>query len=232
MNSNQNNAPNHIAVVMDGNRRWARYNSFSYEEAYSEATKSIESAISVCNANNIQYLTLFAFSHDNAKRDIKEIILLKKLISNYLKQEAENLIRNNIKLKVIGDYYGFSKDIAKQFDDLILKTANNNKLTLTIALNYSGKMDIVQGVNKFLINNPNNKNLTIEELSSNLYSNYMPDPDILIRTGGEKRISNFLLWQLSYTELFFLNIMWPEFREIHFNEVLTEFNNRERRYGK
>lgn len=224
----------HIAIIMDGNRRWAKNNGCSYEKAYQEAVNSIKNSINVALDYNISYLTLFAFSTDNNQRSIKEIIILKKLMNNYIATQSQELIDSNIKVNIIGNYSQFDKTLAQKLDNLKAKTKSNTKLILTIALNYSGKADIIRAIQQLVKDNPN---LPAEDISEKLLSNYLytkniPDPDIVIRTGSNSRISNFLLWQISYSELFFLDIMWPDFNQQTFIEILKKFKEIERKYGK
>lgn len=225
----------HVAIIMDGNRRWAKKNNCSYENSYKKATNSIKCAIDESINQKVEYLTLFAFSTENNKRSIQETTLLKNLINNYLDNEVESLLKNNIKVEVIGDYKLFDKKIASKLDIIQDKSKNNTALNLIIALNYSGKQDILQAVNKIyknkLISN-NTKPVDEIELEENLFTYNMPTIDILIRTGNSKRISNFCLWQIAYTELFFLDILWPDFNNQHFLQVVEDFKKIERKYGK
>lgn len=225
----------HVAIIMDGNRRWARANNCSYETSYNKAIDSIKCAIDEAIKQNIQYLTLFAFSTENNKRSFQEITLLKTLINKYLDTESEELIKNNIKITVIGNYTNFDKKIASKLDVLQDQSKNNTALNLVIALNYSGKQDILQAANKICNNRLITKKFTPideQEFEKNLFTHNMPNIDVLIRTGATRRISNFFLWQIAYTELFFLDVFWPEFNNLHFLQVIENFNKIERKYGK
>jgi len=230
-----NNLLQHVAIIMDGNRRWAKLNSLSYEEGYKKATVAIKEAVGIALEKQIPYLTLFAFSTDNNNRSNKEILILKKLIKHYLNNETKNLIESGVKFNVIGDYYGFDKNLALELDNLKNNSKQNKKLNLNIALNYSGKADLLQAINKIIFKKDvqkSNTEVTSAELEENLFTANIPNPDILIRTGGNNRISNFFLWQMAYTELFFLEVLWPDFTKQHFTDVINKFQSIERKYGK
>ncbi|KAL0263880.1 UNVERIFIED_CONTAM: hypothetical protein PYX00_011181 [Menopon gallinae] len=229
------NLVKHVAIIMDGNRRWAKLHNCSYEESYKKSVTTVQNLVEATLEAKIPYLTLFAFSTDNNKRSTKEISLLKELMNTYIDQEANKLSEKNIKFNVIGDYYQFDNNLATKLNKLKQNQVNDTKLTITIALNYSGKNDIIQAVNKAIENPERNfksNPLQQNEIEEFLLTSQLPDPDILIRTGGYKRLSNFFLWQISYTELFFLDILWPDFNKEHFLNIIKEFHFIERKYGK
>lgn len=221
----------HIAIVMDGNRRWAKRAHLSYLEGYTKAVESIQSVLQSAINGNIPYLTLFAFSTENSRRSEIEIQIIKRILSDYISKYSQDLIDQNIRLRVIGDYSIFGRSLTDKINTLEQVTASNHKLNLTIALNYSGQTDILRAINQINAKG-SHKVITKELLAEHLYTHDLPDPDILIRTGGHKRISNFMLWQLSYTELFFLDVLWPDFSPMHLDNVLKEFQTIERKYGR
>ena len=227
----------HIAVIMDGNRRWAKLNNITFQDSYKKGLESLRSFINNCIEYKIKYITCYAFSTENLKqRSKEEIEYLTSLLDYYLTKEYDFFILNEVKLNVIGDYSSFGYNISQNIQNLQKKTENYNNITLNLALNYGARLEITDTIkkitkdivdNKILLNNIN------EELVNNyLYTKHTPDPNILIRTGGDKRLSNFLLWQISYTELFFINEMWPEFNKNHLNNIINEYNNRKINIGK
>jgi undecaprenyl diphosphate synthase len=188
--------------------------------------------ITQCQKLNIPFLTLFAFSTENWLRPTQEVDFLMSLFQDSIKKESSSLIKNNIRFKLIGDRKPFPKKLIDKIKDLENLTEKNTGLTLSIAINYGGRWDIVNAVNEYRKKNHFKKPFTQKNLIQNLSLNFAPDPDLLIRTGGEKRISNFLIWQFSYTELYFTETLWPDFNEKAFTSALIEFQKRERRYGK
>ncbi|MCP3659411.1 MAG: di-trans,poly-cis-decaprenylcistransferase [Bacteroidetes bacterium] len=221
---------------MDGNGRWALKNDLPRFEGHKKGAKTAKCVIKYCLKQKIQYLSLFAFSKENWLRPKKEVDYIMKLLSRSLINEKKFLIENDIKLKVIGDLSNISPSITKLLDQAINDTQNNKGLTLLIALDYTGRWEILEAVKK-LSSDISKNNVDINNIDEPQFKNYLqtsdiPDPDLLIRTSGEKRLSNFLLWQLSYTEIFFINELWPDFNETIFNNIILEFKNRERRFGK
>ena len=230
------NIPNHIAVIMDGNGRWAKKKGKERIQGHKKGILSVRKLVEEASKINISYLTLFAFSTENWKRPKNEVSTLMDLIVLSLDKELKTIIDNKIKLNAIGDINSLPKEVKKKLKETIEKTKNNRKLTLTIAINYGGKEEITNAVNTII--NKVKKNIILEEkvdeelINTHLYSYNLPDVDLLIRTSGEKRISNFLLWKISYAELYFTNILWPEFSKNDFYKAIINYQKRERRFGK
>ena len=218
---------NHVAIIMDGNGRWGLKYKKSRNLGHKEGLYTVEKIINETIKNNIKYLTLFTFSSENWKRPKKEINYLFSLLENFLKKKIKNLNKNNIKLKFIGKI-----NIHPKLNELIKRsekeTKFNNKLQINLALNYGSKNEIIDSL-KLIIK----KKISINEenISKNLYTKNIPDPDLLIRTGNTKRLSNFLLWQLSYTEIFFVKKLWPDFNENDFNKIIKKFKKIKRNFG-
>ena len=236
MTTQLKNIPNHIAVIMDGNGRWAKKKGKERIQGHKKGILSVRKLVEEASKINISYLTLFAFSTENWKRPKNEVSTLMDLIVLSLDKELKTIIDNKIKLNAIGDMNSLPEEVKKKLKETIEKTKNNKKLTLTIAINYGGKEEITNAVNTII--NKVKKNIILEEkvdeelINTHLYSNNLPDVDLLIRTSGEKRISNFLLWKISYAELYFTNILWPEFNKNHFYKAIINYQKRERRFGK
>ena len=236
MTTQLKNIPNHIAVIMDGNGRWAKKKGKERIQGHKKGILSVRKLVEEASKINISYLTLFAFSTENWKRPKNEVSTLMDLIVLSLDKELKTIIDNKIKLNAIGDMNSLPDEVKKKLKETIEKTKNNKKLTLTIAINYGGKEEITNAVNTII--NKVKKNIILEEkvdeelINTHLYSNNLPDVDLLIRTSGEKRISNFLLWKISYAELYFTNILWPEFNKNDFYEAIINYQKRERRFGK
>lgn len=225
--------PQHIAVIMDGNGRWARKRFLPRVAGHKRGMDAVLDLVKACVDHKIGYLTLFAFSSENWRRPADEVSFLMSLFIQGLKREVAKLHENNIKLVLIGDRSRFNTELVAQIELSERLTANNTGLTLSIAANYGGRWDILQAVNKMHIASPELAGQFDEEhLAPHLAMNYAPEPDLFIRTGGEKRISNFMLWQLAYTELYFTDTLWPDFDEAAFNLALASYQNRERRFGR
>ena len=233
---NSNNLPNHIAIIMDGNGRWAKNKNMPRAYGHKNGVKSALSISELCAKLGVKYLTLYTLSLENLLRPKLEINSLMLLLSNSIKNELQKMKENNIKFKVIGFREKLSKKINNQLDSAILETSNNNGLTLTLALAYSSRQEIVNCskliANKAINNEIDIDNINIETINENLLTNNIPDPDLLIRTGSENRLSNFLLWQSAYTELFFSDKHWPDFKNEDLYEAIYDFQNRNRRFGK
>ena len=224
--------PKHIAIIMDGNGRWAKKRLMPRISGHKKGLESVRTVITQCQKLNIPFLTLFAFSTENWLRPTQEVNFLMSLFQESIKKESSALIKHNVRFKLIGDRKPFPKKLVDKIKELEKLTEKNTGLTLSVAINYGGRWDIVNAVNKHQKETLSKKSLTQKNLIQNLSLNYAPDPDLLIRTGGEKRISNFLIWQFSYSELYFTETLWPDFNERALMTALFEFQKRERRYGK
>ena len=224
--------PKHIAIIMDGNGRWAKKRLMPRISGHKKGLESVRTVITQCQKLNIPFLTLFAFSTENWLRPTQEVNFLMSLFQESIKKESSALIKHNVRFKLIGDRKPFPKKLVDKIKELEKLTEKNTGLTLSVAINYGGRWDIVNAVNKYQKETLSKKPLTQKNLIENLSLNYAPDPDLLIRTGGEKRISNFLIWQFSYSELYFTETLWPDFNERALMTALFEFQKRERRYGK
>jgi len=231
-NVKEGNLPNHIAVIMDGNGRWARKRLLPRVAGHKRGVEVVRDLVKQCAKLNIQYLTLFAFSSENWRRPQEEVSFLMGLFMQALKREVAKLHENNIRLKLIGDRSAFSEELITQIDVSEKMTADNTGLTLTIAANYGGHWDIMQATNQMVAANTDNKAFEVEDLTPFLSMHYAPEPDLFIRTGGEQRISNFLLWQLAYTELYFTDVLWPDFDLACFDGAIASYQQRERRFGQ
>ena len=219
----------HVAIIMDGNGRWGIKKKKSRNYGHKAGLKTVEKIIKISLKKKIPYLTLFAFSTENWKRPQEEINFLLKLLENFLKNKLEDLVKQNIKLKIIGNRSKFPNNIKKIISYSEEKTKNSNRLQINLALNYGSKSEIVDTIKKLI---KNKKNITQKVISLNLYTSNIPDPDILIRTGNTKRLSNFLLWQLAYSEIFFEKKLWPDFNENDYSLILNKFKNIKRNFGK
>jgi undecaprenyl diphosphate synthase len=228
-----NEVPNHIAVIMDGNGRWARKRFLPRVAGHKRGVETVRGLVKECAKLNVKYLTLFAFSSENWRRPDDEITFLMSLFMDALKREVVKLHENNMRLILIGDRSRLNKELVAQIEASEKLTANNTGLTLTIAANYGGRWDIMQATNKMIEKNPNKTvPFTEDDLTPYLAMHYASEPDLFIRTGGEKRVSNFLLWQLAYTEFYFTDALWPDFDTKAFNEAIQSYQQRERRFGR
>ena len=230
MNDQLRKIPNHIAIIMDGNGRWAKAKGKKRIYGHNNAKKAIRESIELCGELGVKYLSLFTFSTENWNRPSIETKALIKLIEKVMSNEINELIKKNIKIKVIGDLSRFSLKTKNTFLDGIKKTKNNNGLNLVLAINYSGKWDIINAVKKIQTQEKDYEKLK-NKFESYLSTNDIPDPELVIRSGGEKRISNFYLWQAAYSEFIFTDIFWPDFRKKNLNNAIFEFQKRKRRFG-
>lgn len=229
--------PNHIAVIMDGNGRWARKRFLPRVAGHKRGVETVRDLVKQCAKLNVKYLTLFAFSSENWRRPDDEVSFLMGLFMDALKREVAKLHENNIRLKLIGDRSRFNAELIVQIEASEKLTIDNTGLTLTIAANYGGRWDILQATNQMIAKSLSKHSIRVnpfteEELASNLVMHYAPEPDLFIRTGGEKRISNFLLWQLAYTEFYFTDTLWPDFDDKAFQAAINSYQQRERRFGR
>ena len=221
------NPLNHVAIIMDGNGRWGVKNKNSRNLGHKEGLLAVEKIIKQSIKRDIKYLTLFAFSTENWKRPDIEIAYLFKLLEKFLKEKLSELDKQNIKLKIIGRKK-FSLKLNKILKEAEKITFKNTKLQINLALNYGSKNELIDGIKSLI--KKNNK-ITIKNISNNLYTKNIPDPDILIRTGDTKRLSNFLLWQLAYTEIFFEKKLWPDFNEKDYNKIINNYKKIKRNFG-
>jgi len=218
----------HVAIIMDGNGRWGIKNKGSRNKGHTEGLKTIENIITESLKQEIRYLTLYTFSTENWKRPKQEIMFLFKIFENFLLKKTINLVQNGIKFNVIGNKKKISKKLQKIINDSEKKTKFNNKLQINVALNYGSKDEIINAC-KTLIKK--NKVITEKNINDNLYTKKIPNPDILIRTGNTNRLSNFLLWQIAYTEIFFIKKFWPEFSKDDYKRILKKFRLLKRNFG-
>jgi undecaprenyl diphosphate synthase len=225
--------PRHVAIIMDGNGRWAKRQHLPRIAGHRRGVESVRATVAACAERGVQYLTLFAFSSENWRRPAEEVALLMQLFQMALSSEVEKLHRNGVRLKVVGDMQRFDPTIRRLIEQGERLTANNQRLTLTVAANYGGRWDILQALNK-LNQSRDGKLDSIDEsmLAPYLAMSYAPEPDLFIRTGGEQRISNFLLWQLAYSELYFTERLWPDFDAAALDEAIASYRARERRFGR
>ena len=226
--------PRHVAIIMDGNGRWATKRFMPRVAGHSEGLEAVRKIVEECVRQNVQYLTLFAFSSENWRRPPEEVGFLTKLFLKSLRKEVARLAENNIRLKMIGDLSRFGTAITEMVEFSEDKTKDCKRLTLTVAANYGGRWDILQAMQKALIANPHLQatDLTESLLLPHLSMAYAPEPDLFIRTGGEQRVSNFLLWQLAYTELYFTDTLWPDFDATQLQAAFAWYAQRERRFGR
>lgn len=230
------NIPAHVAIIMDGNGRWAKKRFLPRYAGHKVGLESVRTTIRACLDKKIAVLTLFAFSSENWQRPEKEVSVLMELFLTALKQEVKKLDKNNVRLCFIGDTQQFSDKLQAHIRAAEEQTANNTAMTLNIAANYGGKWDIMQAVKKVAqkveAGELSAQDLSEQDFSQELMLHDLPAPDLFIRTGGEKRISNFLLWQLAYAELYFTDTLWPSFDKTTFEAALTSYANRQRRFGQ
>ncbi len=222
--------PRHVAIIMDGNGRWAKRQHLPRIAGHRRGVEAVRATVRACAERGIGFLTLFAFSSENWRRPAEEVALLMQLFQMALTNEVEKLHRNDVRLKVVGDTQRFDPAIRRAIEQGEKLTADNKGLTLTIAANYGGRWDLLQAMNKAF---QERKNLLEEkDLIRFLAMSYAPEPDLFIRTGGEQRISNFLLWQLAYTELYFTETLWPDFDDAALDLAIASYRSRERRFGR
>ena len=222
------NSIKHVAIIMDGNGRWGLKHKKSRNSGHKAGLVTVEKIIEVSLKSKIQYLTLYTFSTENWKRPKNEIIFLFNLLENFLKKKISKLIKNGIRLKIIGNKKLFSNNLKKLLKESERKTLKNNKLQINLALNYGSKSEIINAVKLI---NKNKKILTEKNIEDNLYTKNIPNPDLLIRTGNTNRLSNFLLWQLAYTEIFFEKKLWPDFNPKDYTKILNKFRILKRNFG-
>jgi undecaprenyl diphosphate synthase len=225
--------PRHVAMIMDGNGRWAKKRFLPRVAGHKRGVETVRAMVKACIERGVEFLTLFAFSSENWRRPAEEVSFLMNLFVAALDQEVGRLNANGVRLRIVGDLSRFEprlQDLIHRSEEI---TAANTKLTLTIAANYGGRWDVMQAVNRMCAAHPEKAGSYCEEdLASFLSMAYAPEPDLFIRTGGEQRISNFLIWQLAYTELYFTDLLWPEFDAVAFDAAIDSYRGRERRFGR
>lgn len=228
--------PQHIAIIMDGNGRWAKKQGLMRAMGHEKGTKAVREVVEACSEIGVPHLTLYAFSTENWNRPKLEVDTLMKLLVSSLKKEIKTLQDNNIALNAIGSLETLPKKAQKELMEVISKTKDNKRMTLTLALSYGSREELITAVKKIGEKLKNNeislKDIDESVINKHLYTHNLPDVDLLIRTSGEERISNFLLWQIAYAELYFTNILWPDYRKEDLYEAIYNYQNRERRFGK
>jgi undecaprenyl diphosphate synthase len=224
--------PRHLAIVMDGNGRWATKRFLPRVAGHVKGVEAVRDVVEACALRGVEYLTLFAFSSENWRRPAEEVSLLMRLFVTALEREVSKMHANNIRLKVVGDLTRFDTKLQEMIANAERRTANNTRLTVTVCANYGGRWDIMQATNKMVAANPGQTEFSEEQLSEHLAMAYAPEPDLFIRTGGEERISNFLLWQLAYSELYFTDTYWPDFDIAALDAAIASYQSRERRFGR
>lgn len=228
--------PAHLAIIMDGNGRWAQKRGLSRAMGHKKGAETVKEITRACGELGIKYLTLYAFSTENWQRPPEEVDTLMGLLRDYLKSDLKEIQENGVRIRFIGERYMLDSDIAGQMEKLEQETAANNKMTLCIALSYGSRQEIIAAARKIAAmakaGQISPEDIDIKMFSDMLYTRDIPDPDLVLRTSGEQRVSNYLLWQLAYAELFFTPTLWPDFTKAELEAVLTDYSNRERRYGK
>ena len=230
-----NKLPQHIAIIMDGNGRWAKKHAIGRIRGHKKGAQAVRTTVKTCREMGIKYLTLFAFSIENWERPAKEVEALMFLLEEYLSKEIRQLQKQGIRLTTIGEINRLHTSVKEKLLEAKETTVKNDKMILNLALSYGGKDEIIRAVKKIIQDNKNGK-IDINEINKGTLNNYlytsgMPDPDLLIRTSGEYRISNFLLWQMAYTELYFTNVLWPDFTKDDLFKAIASYQKRERRFG-
>ena len=230
---NKNNIPKHVAIIMDGNGRWAKERGVNRFEGHIRGVNTVKKIVTAAMNLNINYLTLFTFSKENWARPKKEVAMLMDLFVNTIKKNQTHFLKNQIKINTIGSLNDLPDKCQTILSDVVETTKNNNQLTLTLALSYSGRWEILECVKQIVRNkNVNENDITESLITRHLNTDNLPDPELLIRTSGEKRISNFLLWQIAYSEFYFSEKKWPDFDEEELYMAIFEYQKRERRFGK
>lgn len=223
--------PSHVAIIMDGNGRWATARGLPRVAGHREGAKAVRRTVEAAVANGVRYLTLFAFSSENWQRPPGEVKDITFLLKHYLRSELEELHAQGVRLKVIGERERFGEVLAGELHTAEQKTAQNQRLTLVLALSYGGRGEIVAAVRRVMASGIEAADLTEQRFSDFMYTAGIPDPDLVIRTSGEQRVSNFLLWQLAYAEIWFTKALWPDFGAAEFSMALADYAGRERRFG-
>ncbi len=224
--------PEHVAIIMDGNGRWAKKRGLPRAAGHKIGIESVRDIVETCSQLGIKFLTLYTFSTENWKRPKDEVSTLMRLLLRSLKKEIDELNKNNVKLSAIGNIASLPVEVQDELNEAVAKTEKNNGLVLNLALSYSGRWEIMEAVKKIIAGNLKADQIDEKSFSAFLTTKNIPDPDLLIRTSGEMRVSNFLLWQIAYAEIFISDILWPDFRRKYLYEAIKNFQKRERRFGK
>jgi undecaprenyl diphosphate synthase len=224
--------PRHIAIIMDGNGRWATGRFLPRVAGHAKGVERVRDVVEACVMRGVEYLTLFAFSSENWRRPAEEVSVLMRLFMTALEREVTKMHVNSIRLKVIGDLSRFDAKLQRMIANAERRTANNSRLTVNICANYGGRWDMMQAIGKMVAAHPGATDFSEEQLAPHLAMAYAPEPDLFIRTGGEQRISNFMLWQLAYTEMYFTDTYWPDFTGASLDEAILSYQQRERRFGR
>lgn len=232
----QERLPKHLAIIMDGNGRWAKQKGFLRTIGHENGAKAVRTTVETCAKLGIEYLTLYAFSTENWNRPKLEVDMLMKLLVKSLRKELQTLAKNNIRLNAIGNLDNLPASVRKELLEVMEQTKNNTRMTLSLALSYGSREEIVHAVQQ-LCDKVKNNIISLDAIdesiiNKHLYTQNLPDVDLVIRTSGEQRISNFLLWQIAYAEFYFTDVLWPDFTEQHLQEALANYQQRERRFGK
>lgn len=231
----QDRIPAHIAIIMDGNGRWAKQHSLGRVAGHKKGVEAVRETVTTCREIGVRYLTLYAFSSENWNRPNREVSALMRLLEKFLQIELKTLQKNNIRLAAIGDLKSLPGSVLKTLNEVMNLTSGNSAMTLILALSYGGRDEILEAVKKIARDSVAGKldasSITKENISEYLYTEGIPDPDLLIRTSGEYRISNFLLWQTAYTEFYFTDVLWPDFRKKDLFLAIADYQKRERRFG-
>jgi len=225
----KNSLPQHIAIIMDGNGRWAKSKNLPRIKGHFEGTRAVKRIVKISGEIGLNYLTIYAFSTENWKRPNNEPKAVLTLIENTLMKEIRELYESNVVIKFIGSRDGISESLARKMDDAYEMTKNNTGLHLLVAVNYGGRLEIIEGINTLL--REKKDSITLENFPKYLYTKDVPDPDLLIRTSGEMRISNYLIWQIAYSEMYFTKTLWPAFSQEEFLQAIIDFQTRARRFG-
>lgn len=228
--------PEHIAIIMDGNGRWAKKKGNQRIFGHKNGVKAVRDVVEGAAELGVRYLTLYAFSTENWNRPKQEIDALMGLLISTIESEEETLLKNDVRLLTIGDTDGLPKNVAQNLKKLIDKTSKNKGLSLVLALNYSARWEILKAV-KLILKDNNNSTIDVDKIDNRFFESYLntkdiPDPDLMIRTSGEYRISNFLIWQIAYSELYFTDVLWPDYRKPDLYQAIVDYQKRERRFGK
>ncbi|GGI16589.1 MAG: polyprenyl diphosphate synthase [Oxalicibacterium faecigallinarum] len=224
--------PRHIAIIMDGNGRWATKRFMPRVAGHVKGVEAVRGVVEACAARGVEYVTFFAFSSENWRRPADEVSTLMRLFVTALEREVSKMHANGIRLKIVGDLSRFDEKLQKLIAEAERKTEHNSRLTVTVCANYGGRWDIMQAINRMVADNPGGTDFSEAQLAPYLSLAYAPEPDLFIRTGGEERISNFLLWQLAYSELYFTDTYWPDFDQEALSLAISSYQQRERRFGR